>query len=381
MDDELLNFKQIIDNQLYNTAAQHQDVGMLVKEMKLQSAKLLTSIQKNISDLEPAKGRQYILQYQKTLAQLLTELEKLTEDACLSLPVKTSSLEIFIQTSAQLIADLEYYFPHYFDYGAVLPKCTLNCFNTKLKTKISDLQVKLETRGVDIETLQFFRTLSKSLISENKAINYQQKIYLENFLDEFNTQLQTIDGLPEILDVILITVSLNFNHPAVYYFCCAYFNQEMDKCESISQQYKMLNFLKKTFKQIFSLSASSYNSSLPAINESLQRYIEAELDYMKSLEITADDLRANGLMDHNFKVTFTVRQLAIFIHLQVEAKIIESQSPKVLHSYITKHYSTVEQENISEKSFKNAYYGNVGKDVEKVIDKIAIMLALAQEKY
>jgi hypothetical protein len=51
-----------------------------------------------------------------------------------------------------------------------------------------------------------------------------------------------------------------------------------------------------------------------------------------------------------------------------------------LWNYFPSNYSTVEQDTISEKSFKNAYYGNIGKDVEKVIDKIVAMLAIAQEK-
>lgn len=71
----------------------------------------------------------------------------------------------------------------------------------------------------------------------------------------------------------------------------------------------------------------------------------------------------------------------MFMHLQVEAGIISTHSPKTLHQYVTKHYSTVEKDHISEKRFKNAYYGNASIDVEKVIDKIATMLAIAQEKY
>ena len=85
-------------------------------------------------------------------------------------------------------------------------------------------------------------------------------------------------------------------------------------------------------------------------------------------------------LESNFKVTFTVRQLALFINLQVEAGIITIKSPKLLHQYITKHYSTTEKEVISEKSFKNAYYGYVDKDIQKVIEKIVVMLNIAQDK-
>ncbi|GGE47002.1 hypothetical protein EV200_104275 [Pedobacter psychrotolerans] len=76
----------------------------------------------------------------------------------------------------------------------------------------------------------------------------------------------------------------------------------------------------------------------------------------------------------------TVRQLAIFIRLQVEAKMIVFQSPKMLHQFIAKHYSTTEQDQISSKSFKNVYYANADQDIEKVIEMMVTMLALAQEK-
>ncbi|GAA4213206.1 hypothetical protein GCM10022289_45030 [Pedobacter jeongneungensis] len=91
--------------------------------------------------------------------------------------------------------------------------------------------------------------------------------------------------------------------------------------------------------------------------------------------------KEEGFQQGSFRVGFTVRQLALFVRLQVESEIIIAQSPKTLHRYVTRHYSTMEKENISEKSFKNAYYSAMGNDVEKVIEKIATMLAIAQEKY
>ena len=142
-----------------------------------------------------------------------------------------------------------------------------------------------------------------------------------------------------------------------------------------------MHFFKKLIGQVFKTISIPYNRNLPDIDESLLRYIESEISYLKSIDTIAEDLSSGGILDTNFRVNFTVRQLALFIHLQVEAGIITSQSPKTLHQYVTKHYSTVEKDNISEKSFKNAYYGNAGKDVEKVIEKIVDMLAIANEKY
>ena len=131
---------------------------------------------------------------------------------------------------------------------------------------------------------------------------------------------------------------------------------------------------------MFQLSSSPYDVNLPIIEEAIQRYLDAELNYLHALELNAEDLSTGGLLEKNFQVNFTVRQLAIFIQLQVEANIIFSKSPKTLHQYVAKHYSTVETEKISEKSFKNAYYKARDTDMEKVIEKIVTMLALAQDK-
>jgi hypothetical protein len=180
--------------------------------------------------------------------------------------------------------------------------------------------------------------------------------------------------------IILLLTSLNFNHPSFYHSCCSYFNHELQRCENIGEQYRLTHFFKKLIGQVFKTISVPYNRNFPDIDESLLRYIESEISYLKSIDTIAEDLSRGGILDSNFKVTFTVRQLAIFIHLQVEAGIITTNSPKALHQYVTKHYSTGEKNTISEKSFKNAYYGNAGNDVEKVIDKIVTMLAIAQEK-
>jgi hypothetical protein len=77
------------------------------------------------------------------------------------------------------------------------------------------------------------------------------------------------------------------------------------------------------------------------------------------------NLNHHGLLDNGYKVTLTVKQFAIFIHLQVEAKIIITETPKSLHEYISKHYSTNDTDRISAKSFKNAYYRASTDDLKK----------------
>jgi hypothetical protein len=380
---ELLYLRQIIDSTLHGMASETLDIDKLEATIKEESLRLLCVIQQNISSLKPGKGRIYLIQRQKELSLMLDELEKMVTAPPTSLSTqKKASLQNICKLAIDhLITELERYFPFYFDYQEFIPLHRLNIFQEELNCWITEFSRTLESSGATDDVLGNFFSILEQLHNDNKNITYQRVIYLNIFFEKLNTAL-TYSGIPpETLDIILTAISLNFNHPAFYHFACGYFSGEVEKCENITTQYRTLNLLKKTLQQVFKILPSHYNQNIPPIDESLRRYIEAELDYLKSTELIAEELNSGGLLDANFKVTLTVRQLAIFIRLQVESEIIISQSPKALRQYVTKHYSTLEKENFSEKSFKNAYYNNTGKDIEKVIEKIAIMLAIAQEKY
>jgi hypothetical protein len=378
---ELLYLRQIIASILNGTACETLDIDKLEKAIKEESLRLLYAIQQNLSSLKPEKGRFYLVQRQKELSLILEELEKEVAAQLQSTHEKANLLNTCKVAIDHLLTELERYFPTYFDYQAAVSPGRIKNFQQELEGLITEFSKILESKAMIGHTLENFDRFFKQLFIDNKNITYQRIIYLRNFFLEMIKELNQSPNVLETLDIIVIAISLNFNHPAFYHFACRYFKEEVESCENITEQYRTLNFLKKTLQQVFKILPSHYNQNLPPIDESLNRYIEAELDYLKSIELTAEDLRSGGLLENNFKVTLTVRQLAIFIHLQVESEIIIAQSPMVLRQYVTKHYSTLEKENFSEKSFKNAYYSNVGKDVEKVIEKITVMLAIAQEKY
>jgi hypothetical protein len=122
-----------------------------------------------------------------------------------------------------------------------------------------------------------------------------------------------------------------------------------------------------------------FHKALPGIKSSLLNFVDAEISHLQSLEKIGGDLASYGQINENFRVSFSVKELAYFIHLQVECGIILEEKPKKIHQYIVGHYSTQETEKISEKSFKNATYSRSPNNVKKVITKLTEMLARAQD--
>jgi len=370
---ELSHLRQLIDILLHKKAVESYDAAKLEMDIKNESLRILASIQHNTLCLAFESGKSYLIHHQKSLCVMLHELQK--ESDC------AASFATAVQHIDDLLSELECLFPFYFDYHMPVSLNRLKKTEKTLNNNVNKFAEILATSALEMSTLNSLKMLFSELLTNKRNISYHQAIYLEVFSEAITIDILLVGKTIRITDIILIIVSHNFNHPAFYHFCCTYFNSEMDKCENMMDQYQLLNFYKKTVQQVFEVSALSYHTGLPPINEALLRYLEAELDYLKSMETKAEDLSSDGILDQNFKVNLTVRQLAIFIHLQVEAGIINVKSPKALHQYVTRHYSTADRDKISEKSFKNAYYGNAAKDIVKVIDKLAIMLALAQEKY
>lgn len=203
--------------------------------------------------------------------------------------------------------------------------------------------------------------------------------YLTNTLAVLLDIIETDTEL-EPLGLITDLISLEFNHPVFYSFCCGFILGQIELVENISDQFHTLQFLLKKIEQLQPISVSVYEPKLPGVKEALIRFIKSEISYIRSLDFLSEELSSGGLMEKNYRVSFTVRQLAIFIHLQVETGIILVDKPRLIHQYASRHYSTPETTKISEKSFKNSYYGNSADDLEKVISKITHMLVMAQEK-
>ncbi|MFD2584210.1 hypothetical protein ACFSR6_17025 [Pedobacter vanadiisoli] len=380
---ELISFREIILDALSAGTVLQWPNKQVRDDIREESERVLGAIQHNIIQIAPDKLKAYTRQHQRGLMQLMDELEAMANGDHFNTGKKNKNEEIcsIVNLLNGMVFDLQQYLPEYFDYDCSVPLTTRKQLLAEITENSCQTLKKLEELLADDETISVFKHIFEHLNSGLCHFTFEQAAYLHDFFASLKMALNKFASPLQMPGIIILLTSLNFNHPSFYHSCCSHFNHELQRCENINEQYRLIHFFKKLIGQVFKTISMPYHRNLPNIDESLLRYIESEISYLKSIDTIAEDLSSGGILDSNFKVTFTVRQLAMFIHLQVEAGIITTQSPKALHQYVTNHYSTIEKDTISEKSFKNAYYGNASADIEKVINKIASMLAIAQEKY
>ncbi len=379
---ELISFRELILDLTKAGATPQCPCQELQGKILKESKRIISSILNHVTEFEPVRAKAYIRQHQIGLLQLMDELEAAMNEDLPNTYIKNRNNQMSSIASLlhHMVVDFQQLFPYYFDYDCPISAVAQKQLLSNITAASNQILKSVEELHACNETKTLFRHIFEYINSNPRRFTFEQAEYLDDFLASIKMALNKFSPPLDLSEVILLLVSLNFNHPSFYHFCCSHLNHELQECESISEQYRLIQFFKKLIGQVFKIISTPYNRNLPNIDESILRYIESEISYLKSIDTIAEDLSRGGILESNFKVSFTVRQLAIFINLQVEAGIITTNSPKALHQYVTKHYSTAEKDIISEKSFKNAYYGNMEKDVQKVIDKIANMLAIAHEK-
>ncbi|WP_293788356.1 hypothetical protein [uncultured Pedobacter sp.] len=379
---EILSFRELILDAVINEASDQCPFKKPKEEILKESKRIVSSILYHTMQVEPDRSKAYVRQHQRGLMQLINELETVITEGEFYADQKHRNEEInsIVNLLNQMVSDLQQHLPYYFDFDCPISAISQQQLISDIAENSCQIQKRLEELHSDTQTIILFKQIFKHLNNYQGRFTFEQAKYLYDFFDSLKTALNTFVPALDFSDIVLLLVSLNFNHPSFYHSCCSHLNDELQNCENISEQYRLIHFFKKLIGQVFKTISTPYNRNLPDINEAILRYIESEISYLRSIDTIAEDLSRGGILENNFKVTFTVRQLALFINLQVEAGIIITNSPKALHQYVTKHYSTAEKEVISEKSFKNAYYGHLDKDIQKVIEKIATMLSIAQLK-
>ncbi|MCX2429633.1 hypothetical protein [Pedobacter sp. GR22-10] len=381
MNEEHLNFRLIVE--ALAKIPEQTTLPAFESEIKLESRRMTDALLNALCQATTKKARNHIRQYQQGLLSLLSAVQK----AIHASPAKTAGnkfrremLNTFSNTIAENLQQLSTHFPGHFNWDSPLPALYWEQERMQLEKQAKAIFQNMTTLQIDTQITSFLQNIITVTDEDTQRPTYRQLHYWRLFLPALSKMFKNAVQKPGSLETICMLISLNLNHPAFYTFCCSFIQSEIQSCEDLTTQYKTSYLIKKCISQAAPAISCHHSPHLPPINTTLLEYMTAEITYLQSIDSIAGELSHQGLLNNSYKVTLTVKQLAIFIQLQVSAKIISPGSPKLLHEYISRHYSTLETSHISAKSFKNAYYSASTTDLEKVIDKLLTMLAIAQEK-
>jgi len=362
-------FESIMDNSIVTVIEDDGELDILNEVNRLKQRIHSFTPDKNLTSEE------FISIQLSSISRLIKELE----DALNQKELSQENRKLLLTMLTSLERMLNYlwrYFPGEFDLSIPLSKLAIDEYRKDYQKKIEDsikyilnLEVSQDLQDILIEALQ----LRLSGTPTYNSISFSLGLigYLESNIPNPITEKE----------IAITLISRQFNHPRFYEFCRSAITEKLNKMSVISDHYRELIFMRKTLIQIPIQKKPAYSSSSETIFHSLQKLLDSELAFLKELDFMNTELVNSGLLDSNYKVSLSVKQLAFYIYLNVEVGIITEQKATRVHQYIISHVSTAEKDDISEKSFSNGYYVHSPEDIRKVSEKLARMLAIAQEKY
>jgi len=285
-------------------------------------------------------------------------------------------LESMLSGIETIIWHIHTYFPDQFDYNTLLTKKTISDRVKQLDIKIEEYLLLFKKSNIDQELIEIL--LDALYLRLPDPSRFRHLAFSNQLFNYLNQNLKKHVQKETLINSL---ISWNFNHPRFFEYYINNISGKLRDSATISENFRVLIFLKKQISQVPIENIVSYNAFMPPINDALLQVIESELDFMKQLDFLNSELMNSGILDSKYKVSLSVKQLAYFIFLAVEVGIITERKAKRVHEYIISHVSTTETERISEKSFSNGYYVPSSVDIGVVSDKLAEMLAKAQNQF
>jgi len=380
MEDELGNIYSLYQSASPIADLKGEKAQKILEELALVSIRIIDQIHLSGTPKGDNTNPSIIAQYQKSLCildkSIWEEIENITTSNQKHPEFKEQFLKKFSSELLKLIREIRKFFPDDFDGLYPAPLLHLESGAEHLNKKLNELISKATS-----EEQNELLSILKATISYNYLRSIKAGFFHTEFLEEMLGAMSAVEDSSDnkIERWTNLMIEYGFNSPAFYSYCCIEIIKKRDDCQDIIESYSELYWIKKRLQQLVPWNGMPFHKALPGIKSSLLNFVDAEISHLQSLEKIGGDLASYGQINENFRVSFSVKELAYFIHLQVECGIILEEKPKKIHQYIVGHYSTQETEKISEKSFKNATYSRSPNNVKKVITKLTEMLARAQD--
>lgn len=310
----------------------------------------------------------FIQGHQQSLLHLLESILSLNEEI-------TTDKEFIIDQGCRLLRVLMRELPKAFNFRAEISMELLKFLNPEIRLSALLAKKKLEMstsysgelKNILVETISIDK-------QEGKMVSLETLSYLSVLITSISRSVDK--GMSE-KDLLEVLISISFNEPMFLNYCSDRINPVREH-EKLTEAMVRLLETRKKIQQIIPNNQLCYLKTQPKTAEFLKEYLKQEISSLHKLSKMIKNFEQGSFLDSRFKVSLSVKQLALFIQLQVACGIILEEKPKFIHSYIISHYSTSTTESISEKSFKNGYYVHSPEDLKKIIYLLSKMIAKAK---
>jgi hypothetical protein len=369
MFDDFVSNKLRKNNTINITTAEIIDRIAAIPLEERRIKKALTDLA--FSDLKEKTVERIIQVYQNKLIILSNDLTKKIEGKEIPKLEKIDDENhllrlkvLLLNTLMELLTFIEKHFRRYFSESATIPSAYFYNSKTYVSQQIQEFEQTCKAKNIDKEFGGVLMIPLKNFLSAPKGTTFKELIYCKTYLREIRNTLNSENsGLKLERELMLSLIYLNFNTHPFYHYVAKKITAHYQSKPTIEKQLGCLQLFKKLLNQTQVKPDFEYVPRAESIKAVLTKWITEEIEYFtkqKQIEIhfPIQDIN-NGLqVKENDKLEFnlSVAQLAYTIKLLLKSNIINPSSTEGLLNFITKNFSTLNQNEISKASLRNKLY-------------------------
>lgn len=142
-------------------------------------------------------------------------------------------------------------------------------------------------------------------------------------------------------------------------FLTGFITDETDKCETAGEKIERLSWFLKEVNQVPVRPTTSYHRDRPSLKSQVSVYLAEEIEYLERLsrlaKAPAGD-RENALKKSRLKLGTSVAQLACFLRLLLDPKVVQNENTAELLRFTAGACVTKRSEAVSVGSLRGKFY-------------------------
>ncbi|MDD4190746.1 MAG: hypothetical protein PHI28_05430 [Mangrovibacterium sp.] len=237
----------------------------------------------------------------------------------------------------------------------------------------------LSLAGTDPDHVLFEKVKTAVLHRLNQSdddITYGLKAYLQALIKEIIQVRESNREHSFCISLADVLIAFNFNPVPVIQYMVSEIKEEVEKIETVRDKIEHLNRRQKKISQVQVKPVCGFYTQNEPASQYISKWIDAEiLFYEKDLRLlTGASFPPNPPVvspcPEKMEVNLSVAQMACLLWLFKECGVTGNSGIYKLFNFVTEHFRSKKQENISAESFKGKYYNieeSTRKEVRQVI--------------
>ena len=332
-------------------------------------------------DYKEVLVERYFQNHQAALIDLADQLwdQIIADDLNDSLGDSNSELLIVYNQLDQLIIYLEKHFSQYFNPENRIPNSYRQIALREIQDQVTQIQQVLSDDQLDPNLIRLLLAPINMLKDQKEDVTFNFMIFTKALVNEVQSLIAQEINSSDLTDKILMAmIYINYNSYKFFAYCVDFITSRYQQADTLNGQLEQLAWYSKSISQAPIKPGYHFRCNRPSLKDQLLEWITDESNFLEKRHQLSINMAFSQQVhpedSPKINLNFSVAQIAYFIRLLVESKIIGNRNQMEVLRFFANHAMSKKAETISLESLRTKYYNVDNSTIITVRESIIALL-------